>query len=412
MIYAGSAGPALAVARELAIAALGWILLAPLTWILPRDATRVVFFGRDGGKFIDNCKHLYIAALQDSGRGLVPVYIVADAALRDALRAAGGRAEIDGGPRALWAWLRAGTLVVDSVDWTRGMRLGAARGARLVQLWHGIPLKHVKLARTGARRAQRGPRAALKRLFEAVTGRYARSDWFLSTSAFVTARAFAHSFVYDRVSHAGYPRNDALFGSRGALTTLGVDAAALQAIEAHGGPVVLYAPTFREAMNDPFADGTVDPERLSAMARSLGALVLVKLHPWMHGRLAPFELPGVRLVAPASDIYPLLRRVDALVTDYSSIFFDFLLLDQPVVFFAHDLARYLEQERAMYFDYGEMTPGPKVATLAALEDALRSALSGDGEWRARREHVRGLVFEHRDGHASQRLLDELFPRAP
>ena len=58
---------------------------------------------------------------------------------------------------------------------------------------------------------------------------------------------------------------------------------------------------------------------------------------------------------------------DLLITDYSSIFFDFLLLDRPIVFFPYDLEQYLSQDRAMYFDYEIMTPGPKCRTYDELE---------------------------------------------
>jgi CDP-glycerol glycerophosphotransferase len=114
-------------------------------------------------------------------------------------------------------------------------------------------------------------------------------------------------------------------------------------------------------------------------------------------------------VESSSDAYPLLKDVDLLVTDYSSIFFDFLLLDRPVVFFSYDLRSYLSDDRQMYFDYDSMTPGPKVQTTSALLGAVSEAISGKDEWKQERERVRNLVFAHTDGNSASRLLHELFP---
>lgn len=390
----------------------GWVLLWPLTRVVPRRANLVVFRGRDGGKFLDNCKHLFAEAQR--ARGIEPIFLAFDTTLRDRLRAQGARAEHARGWAATWHWLRAGTIVVDNVDWLRGMRFPASRGARIVQLWHGIPLKQVQLGRIAERSARqpRWERIAFRIYLQAV-GRLAPVDWFLSTARLVTDRAFSGSFRYRHVSHAGYPRNDVLFEGTHPLADQDVDPRALDAIAAHrahgSGRVLLYAPTFRESLEDPFAAGRIDLQALSHAATRLDLLLLIKLHPWMHGRVHSGELPGIVFVAPDSDAYPLMCRVDGLLTDYSSIFFDFLLLDRPVLFFPYDLATYLSDERPMYFDYDAMTPGPKPTTIDTLVAELERFALGEDAWRNERKRVRDLVFDAPTGGAGRRLLAELFP---
>ena len=397
------------------VATAGWVLFWPLTRLVPRDRRLIVFFGRDGGRFLDNCKHLFARASERTDLGIRPVFLAADAFLQARLADAGGQSLVASRPLALWKWLRAGTIVVDNVDWLHGVRFAASRGARMVQLWHGIPLKKVQLSRV-AERNTRKPwwERSLFQMFLVLVGRRTRMDWMLSTSRFVTEHAFRSSFLYDRVSHAGYPRNDVLLGEGTALSEIGVDPVACEAIakyRAHSprGQVVLFAPTFREALDDPFVSGRIDLRELASATHRQGALLLVKLHPIMQGRVRmPDQQTGMVFVAPDSDAYPLLRAVDVLVTDYSSIFFDYLLLDRPVVFLCHDLANYLADERPMYFDYSEMTPGPKVTTVEALALELAEIASGNDVWKDARERVRSLVFEHTQGRASDRLLDELF----
>ena len=389
----------------------GWVLLWPLTRIVPRRATRIVFRGRDDGKFLDNCKHLFVEA---QASGMDAVFLARDRDLCSRIRALGGKAEDADSAAATWTWLRAGTIVVDNVDWLRGMRFPASRGARIVQLWHGIPLKQVQLGRIAERSARqpRWERMAF-RVYLKVVGRLEPTTWFLSTSRLVTERAFAGSFRYRHVSHAGYPRNDVLFESTRPLAELGVDARAVAALDAHlasgGGKVVLYAPTFRESLEDPFAAGRIDLHALSEAAERLHLLILVKLHPWMQGRVRSGELPGIAFVSPESDAYPLMRRVDALLTDYSSIFFDFLLLDRPVLFFPYDLDTYLADERPMYFDYAQMTPGPKAMRMEDLVAELEKLARGADAWATERARVRHVVFDDVRPGAGKRLLADLFP---
>ncbi len=394
----------------------GWLLLWPVTWVLRRRPELVVFYGRDGGKYLDNCKYLSARAAVRSDLEIKPIFIARDRDLRDALRAQGLGAELASSAKATLLWLRAGTIVVDNVDWLTGMRYPATRGARIVQLWHGIPLKQVQMGRVRARSHQQPWwERSIFQLYLRIVGRKARLDWMLSTAPLVTERAFSGSFIYKRISHAGYPRNDALFEPPTALTAIGIDHRARERISQHrattsGGKIGLYAPTFREGLTDPFADGSIDLKALSDLALRLNLLLLVKLHPWMHGRLKSTEAAGIVLVSPDSDVYPLLREVDFLITDYSSIYFDYLLLDRPVVFFPYDLDRYLAEERRMYFDYDQMTPGPKPRQIAGLLAEIEAVATDRDDWKAQRAAVRSMVFQHADGHAADRLLEELFPK--
>ena len=71
-----------------------------------------------------------------------------------------------------------------------------------------------------------------------------------------------------------------------------------------------------------------------------------------------------------TDIYSYLDLIDIVITDYSSIGFDFLLWDRPVIFFPYDLDYYKNHDRKLIFDYEKFTPGPKVYTIEDLEDII------------------------------------------
>ena len=91
---------------------------------------------------------------------------------------------------------------------------------------------------------------------------------------------------------------------------------------------------------------------------------------------------NIFFVRPDSDADPLLPLTDILVTDYSGIYFEFLLLDRPVVFFAFDYEKYVSQDRELYFPYGEVTPGPKAKNLRELMGYLAEVSAGRDDDRA------------------------------
>ena len=107
-----------------------------------------------------------------------------------------------------------------------------------------------------------------------------------------------------------------------------------------------------------------------------------------------------------SDIYPLLGKCDAMITDYSSIFVDYLLLDRPVIFFPFDHDHYINSERALQFDYKEVTPGKKCFTYDELESELnKTVVKGKDEYRKERKKVLKKFFDTADGNSCDRILE-------
>ena len=171
-----------------------------------------------------------------------------------------------------------------------------------------------------------------------------------------------------------------------------------------GRRVTLWAPTFRgDRVTEARDPGALD---LALLASELGPdhLLLLRLHPFVRARTAIPPEAGelVRDVSDHPDINELMLVSDMLVTDYSSAIFEFSLLERPMAFFAPDLEAY-ESERGFYADYRTWVPGPVFDRTDALARWLR-----DGTWdhdRVRR--FREASFAAADGHATQRLVDEV-----
>lgn len=286
---------------------------------------------------------------------------------------------VEGSPEWWRARGSARLLVVN--DWLR--RLYSRRpGQRVLQTWHGTPLKRLALHRPGF-----DPRRML-----AVVRESRRWDVLLAQNPYA-ARILkkAYAFFGRPIWVEGYPRNDVLVTGDGAATraALGI---------APDERVVLYAPTWRDD-REQIVD-FVDPVEL---ARRLDAVVLVRGHS--RTLLPGSDAAGPRVVDVTGfpDISRLLLVADALITDYSSVMFDFSVTGKPMYFLVPDMEHYRGELRGFYFDLEAHAPGPVVRSVDELvaaaddPDVAERFAERYGIWRAR--------FNARDdGHAAERVV--------
>lgn len=290
----------------------------------------------------------------------------------------GAIAVVDGSPEWWRARGAARLLVVN--DWLR-RRFSRRPGQIVVQTWHGTPLKRLALHRPGF-----DPRR-----MAAVIKESRRWNVLLAQNPYA-ARILgkAYAFLSRPVWVEGYPRNDVLVhGDAGATrAALGIGA---------DERVLLYAPTWRDDRAE-MVD-FVDP---SALAEATDAVVLVRGHSrtLLPGRDA--EGPRVVDVTGFPDTSLLLLAADALITDYSSVMFDFSVTGKPMYFLVPDIDRYRGELRGFYFDLAAHAPGPVVQSQAELVAALQSP---QPEAFAQKYALWRQKFNARDdGHAAERVV--------
>ena len=262
-----------------------------------------------------------------------------------------------------------------------------------VMTHHGTPLKHMGLDLRTA--PDGGERSGLPRLLR----RCSRWDFSVSQNAFTTP-------IWERVYptryeslETGYPRNDVLANTREGdysrvREQLGIEP---------GRRTVLYTPTHREYQKDyvPVLD-------LAALTDGLGEewLVLARAHYFYESDEQMRELHRAGRLMDVSEhpsIEDLCIAADALVTDYSSIMFDYAVLDRPIVIHARDWDEY-RTKRGVYFDLMEERPGQVTTSEAELVEALRSGDEGARE----RARFRARFCYLEDGHAAERVVRRVF----
>ena len=268
-----------------------------------------------------------------------------------------------------------------------------------LQTWHGAPLKPLGLDVT-SRRQQLHPADWPKQI----------DNWqhVLSPSRFATPiikQAFA---LESEPLETGYPRDDVL--ARPDREELGFELRRRLGIP-DGRRTVLYAPTFRNRVFDERGnyrlDVRLDLERLRAAVGDDTA-ILFRKHPYITDP-APFEPRGfVYDVSRYPDATELLLAADVLVTDYSSIMFDFAITGRPMLFYAYDLETGGNDASRFYFDYAATVPGPILSTTDELADALLDVDSVRSSYAARYDEFRQTFCELDDGRAAERVVDRVF----
>ncbi|WP_084102229.1 bifunctional glycosyltransferase family 2 protein/CDP-glycerol:glycerophosphate glycerophosphotransferase [Demequina sp. NBRC 110051] len=259
-------------------------------------------------------------------------------------------------------------------------------GQVLTQLFHGTPLKYMGVEERGKTPAWR----------DALLRRCAQWDYAVASNSY-SSEVWKHSYpVRCEMLEVGYPRNDVLVNAddeakSAARTALGIDPDAR---------VFLYAPTFRDG-----GMGAAAGLDLRALQQNLEAddVFLVRGH-YFHGRQA--SIPGQGQILDMSAhpaVEDLYAAADVLITDYSSVMFDFANLRRPIIVFPYDWELY-SQVRGTYFDITVDAPGEVVWTTAELADALATRRYESDENRARLEKFADIFTDFETGHAARDIV--------
>jgi CDP-glycerol glycerophosphotransferase len=255
----------------------------------------------------------------------------------------------------------------------------------IFNLWHGTPLK--KIATRD--KTSSWLKITLLKLF------HSRNYTYISTSSSKLINMFSESFAVksDIIKVLGQPRNDWLLNnSDSSEEWFGNHFSNLPENE----KIILYAPTFREYGQTelfPFSDYTLD--KLEEFLEDEKIIIFLRLH---HAEMGNPQLkPRKRIKYINSDIIeeinPILSLFDLLITDYSGIYFDFLLTEKPILFLPYDLEEYENESRGFNFDYYDFSPGPKPNTLKEFINEVERLLSDKQYYQPERKQMNNYFNE-------------------
>ena len=278
-------------------------------------------------------------------------------------------------------------------------------GQVLIDTWHGTPLKNMGFDIPGANISQGN---TARNLFSA--------DYIVSSGPYMTETAYKKSYkmqnLYEgTVLEEGFPRNDKLFNSDRAeviqrLQDCGVEVTADK-------KVILYAPTWRgEQYSTPDTDLQDVYKLLQVMESSVDTneyQVLVKLHQIVYHYMKENQIElgtaKAKFVPATMDTSELLSVTDVLVSDYSSIFYDFMLTGRPIFFYVPDMEDF-EDYRGLYFGFDNL-PGPAVSSPEKLGELLKDIQDVADSYKEKYENVKAQIGLKDDGNVCKRIAEVL-----
>jgi len=368
-------------------------VLKAISRIVPKDKKLWIFGSRFGEHYDENSRKFF-EFVNQAALDIRAVWLTKDTQVYEHLKKKGYEVYKTFSLYGYLYSMRAGVVIVSISLLDVNYRVVA--GSKIIQLWHGTPLRDTDLAP----------------LCEDYSMVIIAAEEFLHKQKMSEIRQFRYALT-------GYPRNDILFSSE-----------KIEQIERLRSlyqckKLVLYLPTHRQRLS---SDGKIAPipefnffdsfgfdidyiEDLMKNNRSLFALKLHSLQRFPKGAMLERVQKSkfIHLIDahhPLVDVHDYLRYTDILITDYSSVYFDFLLLDRPIIFAPFDYDEQL-MVRSIRFPYEEVTPGPKAKDWPEVYSWLKDIFAGKDDWTESRQGMNRRFNAYRDGRNSERVYREI-----
>jgi CDP-glycerol glycerophosphotransferase len=291
----------------------------------------------------------------------------------------------------------------------------AVRGGFVVQLWHGIPLKRIQLDAPATFAAPRLVSGLLRRLYR----RTAQNIDLVTAAGAPSAERLRTAFGLpdDKIAITGDPRDDLLSRGGAGERRAKADTLLHSLLQLAGSPrVIMFAPTWRDGKADPGLPSATEWQQIGEWLESTRSVLVVRPHPHSVGdyEAGPAHSRRILLLDATAlrDITPVLPAVDALITDYSSIAFDYALTGGPIYFLAADVAEY-GAHRGLYEPYENFSGGREVQSWPALLEVIDRA-DTDPDFgsaiRAHGEELRKRFHAYADGRNSERVYTQILER--
>jgi len=374
--------------------------------MLPLRPRTVVYESFAGNGALCNPEAIFRALLADPDfADLQHVWAISDphaaASLKAEFRGARNVRVVRRGGAAYWRALSTAGFLINNATFPPSF--GKRTGQVYVNTWHGTPLKLMGFDMPGGA------------LESANTLRnFLAADYLLAANPFMTEVMYEDAYqlrnIYrGAIIEEGYPRVDRQRVTDAERTRLRAELGADVSLDLAGRRLVVFAPTWRgSSFQSPDADLAHLADQAATLQRELGdhTVVLVKTHQVVH-ELAR-RIPALRriLVPNTLPTNVLLGLADALVTDYSSIFFDYLATGRPIGFLVPAGDAYAA-ERGTYLPLDEL-PGPVDTDPAALGRALSALLIEGAAPHERLAEWAERFTPYEDGHATDRVIDIVF----
>ena len=263
----------------------------------------------------------------------------------------------------------------------------------VVNLWHGMPLKRIGNMEPGLRNID----------YNYFTKIVSTSELFVP----ILMKSFRCS--REQVIITGQPRNDEMFQADKEMDNV---------IRKGAEKVILWLPTYRnESKNFPIP--IVDEQKaegLNQLLKENNARMVIKIHPLQQisGNLKTYSHIEImnqdELNASGMSVYSLLRAADGLISDYSSVYFDYMLLDRPIAFAVNDMEEYGRERGFVFENPYDYMPGDILSEYEDVEEFILDVIAGKDNRGEERRKINKEINQYMDGKSSNRIAELVFGR--
>lgn len=279
-----------------------------------------------------------------------------------------------------------------------------------VQCWHGTPLKRLGFDIKVDASDAKNDAEATREMYEEDARKY---TYMISPSAYCSEK-FISAFNLKALGkenimiEEGYPRNDVLTNTTQEYTTEIREKLSIP----EGKKVILYAPTWRDNQHTRGVGYVYEaPIDFNRLKKTIGDeyVILFRAHYFIDNAFDFSKDEGFVIdVCDYPEINDLYIVSDILITDYSSVFFDYGILKRPIIFYMYDLDYYKDELRGFYIDISEL-PGPIIKTQHELEEKIDTIelWTSTGEYKKKYERFTSKFTYLDDGHATERVTKRI-----
>ena len=275
-----------------------------------------------------------------------------------------------------------------------------------VQTWHGTPLKKLVFDMEDVHMPATDPETYKANFYQESR----QWDYLVSPNGYST-EIFKRAFRFDNpIIESGYPRNDVLHHNH---TTEQINVLKTKLGIPLDKKVILYAPTWRDNQFEGVGKYKFElPLNLDQLQKKYGSdyVILLRMHYFVSENFDLSSYEGFAYdFSQRVDINDLYLVSDLLITDYSSVFFDYGNLKKPILFYMYDLEEYRDTLRGFYFDIENEAPGPIVKDMDELILALEE-FDAHGKYERSEENYRKFYDAYcylEDGYSSKRFVERL-----
>ena len=363
-----------------------------------RDNKIFVFGAWFGEKYDDNSKYLYEYVVKNCPE-IKAVWITKKEEIYFSLKEKNYPVCLSNSLEAIELCKKANYVItVTGISDIGEKNLNYLGGAYYINLWHGVPLKKIMYDDEYSYN-----RNSLKEKLRNFLRRIPyRNEYIISTSETIS-KIYQSAFNLDKkhILQLGQPRNDYFYTSHTNKYN----------IKFENKKIILYMPTHRnEGKKIINLEEILNLNDLNKFCKKNNVIFLIKKH-FYHSKEKSINFKYSNVFDITNEVthsQELLDAADILITDYSSCYIDYLLLDRPIIFYNFDIEEYKKNDRQLYFEYDKVTPGKKCITYTELKNELDSLLNLKDLYLNKRKEARDLFYNQScQSCVSDKIIKEL-----